>query len=42
MANGDNDSLVTNKRRRAVIGHFQNDVDLLPGLIRRDEAGIVQ
>ena len=34
--------LITNQRRRAVVGHFQNDLDLLPRFVRRDETGLVQ
>lgn len=35
------DPLITNERRRAVVGHLQNDVDLLLRFVQRDEAGFV-
>ena len=38
MANGDNDSLVTNKRRRAVVSDFKYDLQLFPMFVGDDKA----
>ncbi len=36
-----NNSLITHQRRRAVVGHFKNDMDLLAGFVGHDKARLL-
>ena len=41
LLNVADDPLITNQRRCSVVGHFENDVNLLSGFVGGDEAGLV-
>src|ERR1035438_1654404 len=36
------DALITHERRRAVVGHFENDLNLFSRFVGNDEAGFAQ